>query len=318
MKIIDKTPFVSENGEISVMDRAKATLKFGTAWYPEIQAQQQVLPILSQTLDRNYTLLRNVTPPGMGAAIPFILVGPPGVFVMYVTHLRGVFRAKGDQLGTISGNTFKPVTPNLLNVTARMARAVQIYLKRQGYEEVNVEAVLLCADPGMHVDSQRPIVRVVLRDALERFLISLAQGRIVLTPEQAARLVERLVNPRPPQTAGAPATSAEEAASQDPYVPAFALPEAALPAETTADWLNRLSAEEAPREAPPPASSLLEEAVAPRPAAPPAAAPRPRVRPAAARKRGLTPVQWAFLGAIALVEVCALIAFAYIILTNSR
>lgn len=318
MKIIDKTPFVSENGEISVMDRAKATLKFGTSWYPEIQAQQQVLPILSQTLDRNYTLLRNITPPGMGASIPFILVGPPGVFVMYVTHLRGVFRAKGDQLGTISGNTFKPVTPNLLNVTARMARAVQLYLKRQGFEDVNVEAVLLCADPGMHVDSQRPIVRVVLRDALERFLISLAQGRIVLTPERAARLVERLVNPRPPQTAEAPAMPAEQAASEDPYVPAFALPDAESPAETTADWLNRLSAEEAPRQAPPPVSSLLEEAAPARPAAAPAAAPRPRVRPAAARKRGLTLVQWAFLGAIALVEVCALIAFAYIILTNSR
>lgn len=301
MKIIDKTPFVSENGEISVMDRAKATLKFGPAWYPEIQAQQQVLPILKQTLDRNYTLLRNLILPGMGASIPFILVGPPGVFVIYVTHLRGLFRAKGDQLGTISGNTFKPVTPNLLNVTARMARAVQLYLKRQGYEDMDVEAILLCADPGMHVDSQRPIARVVMRDALERFLLSLAQGRIVLTPEQASRVVERLVNPRPSQAASAPA---EQAAGEDSSVPAFALPEAESPAAKTADWLNRLSAEAAP----PPISMP--------PARP--TPPRAAVRPAAARKRGLTPVQWAFLGAIALLEVCALIAFAYIIFTNFR
>lgn len=301
MKIIDQTPFVSENGEISVMDRAKATLKFGPAWYPEIQAQQQVLPILKQTLDRNYTLLRNLTLPGMGASIPFILVGPPGIFVIYVTHLRGLFRAKGDQLGTISGNTFKPVTPNLLNVTVRMARAVQLYLKRQGYEDMDVEAILLCADPGMHVDSQRPIARVVMRDALERFLLSLAQGRIVLTPEQASRVAERLVNPRPAQAASAPA---EQAAGADSSVPAFALPEAESPAATTADWLNRLSAEEGP----PPISTP--------PARP--TPPRAAVRPAAARKRGLTPVQWAFLGAIALLEVCALVAFAYIIFTNFR
>jgi hypothetical protein len=314
MKIIDKTPFISENGEISALDRAKATLKFGTAWYPEIQAQQQVLPVLSQTLDRNYTLLRNFTLPGLAASIPFILIGPPGLFVIYVTHLRGVFRAKGDQLGTISGNTFKLVTPNLLNVTARMARAVQLYLKRQGYEDMSVEAVLLCADPGMHVDSQRPIVRVVMRDALERFLISLTQARVVMTPEEAARLTEKLLNPRPAQAAQAAPLPAGQAASEDPYVPAFALPEAEAPAETTADWLNRLSAADAPAEAP----SISRPPAPARPAAAPAAAPRPRVRPAPARKRGLTPVQWAFLAAIALVEVCALIGFAYILLTTSR
>ncbi len=320
MKIIDKTPFISENGEISLVDRAKATLKYGPDWYSEVQAQQQLLPVLSQTLERNYTLLRNVIPPGLGAMIPFILVGPPGVFVMYVTHLRGVFRAKGDQWGTISGNTFKPVTPNLLNVTARMARAVQVYLKRQGYEEQNVEAVLLCADPGMHVDSQRPIVRVVMRDALERFLISLGQGRVVLTPERASRLVEHLLKPRPAQTAETPTPA--QAAAEDPYVPAFALPETetqneAAP-ETTADWLKRLSADEARRETPP-VSSLLQEA-APQPPSvrPPAAQPRPRPRPAPARKRGLTPVQWAILAAIGLIEVCALMGFAYILFSMSR
>ncbi|MEZ0395811.1 MAG: hypothetical protein ABWK53_05200 [Anaerolineales bacterium] len=311
MKIIDKTPFISENGEISLVDRAKATMKYGPDWYPEVQAQQQLLPVFSQTLDRNYTLLRNVIPPGLGAMIPFILVGPTGVFVMYVTHLRGVFRAKGDQWGTISGNTFKPHSPNLLNVTARMARAVQVYLTRQGYEEQNVEAVLLCADPGMHVDSQRPIVRVVMRDALERFLISLGQGRVVLTPERASRLVEHLLHPRPAKTAESPA----EAVAADPYVPAFALPAAEsqpeAASETTADWLERLSAEEKPKEAP--AGRLLGSAAPP----PPVSAP-PARRPAPARKRGLTPVQWAVLAVIGLIELCALIGFAYILLSTSR
>ena len=33
---------------------------------------------------------------------------------------------------------------------------------------LGVEAVLLCSNPSTHIDSQRPIVRVVMRDALER------------------------------------------------------------------------------------------------------------------------------------------------------
>ncbi len=318
MKIIEKTPFLSENGEISLVDRAKATLKYGPNWYAEVQAQQQILPVFSQALDRNYTLIRNLMPPGLGAMIPFILVGPPGVFVMYVTHLRGVYRAKGDEWGTISGSTFKAATPNLLKVTAHMARAVQVYLKRRGYEQESVEAILLCADPGMHVDSQRPIARVVMRDALERFLLSLTQGRVVLTPERASRLVDQLLNPRPAQTAEAPA-QASQAAQEDPYVPAFALPESEsapqTSTETTADWLKQLSAAETPPAAPP-VSSLLESVPAPaRPSSAPPAQPRTG-RPA--RKRGLTPFQWAFLAAIGLIEICVLIGFAYLILSNSR
>ncbi len=137
MKIIDQTPFYNnETGEISFLDRGKAIMKFGTGWIKEVEAQKEVIAVLGKVLDKNYTLLRNVTPPGLEASFPFILVGPTGVFVMYVTPLTGMFRAKGDQWGTISGNTFKNEKPNLLTRTERMARAIQVFLQRQGYSEI--------------------------------------------------------------------------------------------------------------------------------------------------------------------------------------
>ncbi len=232
MKLIDQTPYFNENGEISFMDRAKATMKFGAGWFKELEAQKSIMATFEKILDKNYTLLRNVVPPGLEARFPFILVGPTGVFVMATTPLLGMFRAKGDQWGTVVGSTYKPENPNLLVRTEKMARAIQVFLQRQGYNDLtSVEAVLLCADPAVTVDSLRPIIRVVMRDALERFAVSIAQTRIVLTPEDVHHIVKRILNPQSPAAVKAaeeaPAEQpapAEEEADQDPYVPAFAMP----------------------------------------------------------------------------------------------
>jgi hypothetical protein len=192
-------------------------------------------------LDRNYTLLRNVKPPGLEASFPFILVGPTGVFVMYVTPLTGMFRAKGDQWGTITGNTFKNEKPNLMTRTERMARAIQVFLQRQGYVAItSVDAILLCSDLSVHVDSIRPIIRVVMRDALERFAISITQARVVLSPEAVQDVIGLILNPpkpTPPQPAETLAAVGPEALAsaqaENPYIPAFALPESQAPA-----WSN--------------------------------------------------------------------------------
>lgn len=280
MKIIDQTPFYKENGELSIIDRGKAILQYGLGWFKEIEAQKSVLSVLDKVLDKNYTLLRNVVPAGLNARIPFILVGPTGVNVMYVTPLVGLFRAKGDQWGTISGNAFKPARPNLLIRTERMARAVQVFLQRQGFADVsNVEAVLLCADPSFSVDSVRPIIRVVMRDALEYFAASIAQARVVFSPEAVRDVVSHILNPLtplPPKTAETAASSTVAPAAEqeeDPYIPAFALP----------------GSEAAPTssEMPIPPSWFAQ------PSTPPAAntQPTPRVQ----RSKGLTRKQWAFL-----------------------
>lgn len=238
MKIIDHTPFFNhETGEISLFDRGRAIMEFGTGWIKEIEGQKQVISVLGNVLDKNYTLLRNITPAGLGASFPFILIGPAGVFVMYVTPMTGMFRAKGDQWGTISGNTFKNERPNLLTRTERMARAIQVFLQRQGYSTLtSVDAILLCSDPSFNVDSIRPIIRVVMRDALERFAISLTQARIVLNNEAVQDIVQRILNPPkpvPPQPLEILAAASPEGPAstqvEDTNVPASALPDSQAP-----------------------------------------------------------------------------------------
>lgn len=246
MKIIDHTPYFNpDTGEISFLDRLRAIMKFGTPWVKEAEAQNQIIPVLGKVLDRNYTLLRNVAPPGLEANFPLILVGPTGVFVMYVTPITGMFRAKGDQWGTISGNAFKNEKPNLMTRTEHMARAIQIFLQRQGYLLTSVDAILLCSDLSVHVDSIRPIIRVVMRDALERFAISITQARAVLSPEAVQDIINRILNPpipAPPEPAKEPAPVISEPAPfpqpESTSAPAFIFPETPAPApETKPDFI---------------------------------------------------------------------------------
>lgn len=296
MKIIDQTPFYNENGELSLTDRAKAIMEFGFGWFKEIEAQKAIIAVFEKVLDRNFTLLRNVTPPGLDARIPFIMVGPTGVFVMYITPVVGMFRAKGDQWGTVTGSTFKPVKPNLLTRTERMARAIQIFLQRQGYSEIsNVEAVLLCADPTVTVDSLRPIVRVVMRDALERFAVSIAQARVQLSPETARSIVNRILKPVAPT----PPQPAETAATKPEVVPAGETADISVPASAL------------PETQPSTASLLIQPGQLAQPEAVPVIS-----QPARRPRRGLTKKQWIFLIILFIIWCLTVAAFLFLVVHN--
>jgi hypothetical protein len=209
VKIIDHTPFFNENGELSLVDRGRAVMKFGSGWLKEIEAQKIVINTLEKSLDKKYTLLRNVTPSGLGTAIPLILIGPTGVYVMTVTPLTGTISARGDQWGTISGDVFHAENPNLLTRTQQMAKVVQVFLQRQGYADLlTVEPILLCSDPATHVDTVRPIIRVIMRDSLERFAVSISQARVILSPESVFDIGNRILNP-PASPPGQPSVSPE-------------------------------------------------------------------------------------------------------------
>lgn len=192
MKIIDKTPFYNnETGKISIIDRTRALVKYGRAWISEMDAQRSVLPVFEKFLDNKFTLLRNIPLPGMDAPISFILIGPPGIYVIFVTDMIGMYRAKGDEWSLLIDNTLKPEKTNLLHHTNLLARSVQVFLERHGFKDIDeVVGILLCVNPSMYVDSQRPIVRIIMRDALERFTVSLSQSDALLPLDKIYRIID--------------------------------------------------------------------------------------------------------------------------------
>ncbi len=308
MKIIDKTPFQTEKGEISPLDRLQGTLKYGFSWYPELEVQKNIIDQLNRALEKGFVLIRNLTLPGSEIVEPIILIGQGGIYVIYVTHLRGSYEAKGDQWNIEDNNgRSRPAPINLMSRVARLAKVLARYLQAQKIDlPVQVDPILIAADPGLHVDSMRPAVRVVQSDALKQFAASLLQSRPILTIEQVYDLADRIVTPRPksepPLQVAAPPAAPEPAPApiaDNPAARAHAIFNASDQVQPLdpSDVSFALQDESAGklqelRESTTPVQSL----------------PKPTVK-----KRGISTAQWALLGFVVIVEFCVLAGFGYLI-----
>jgi hypothetical protein len=346
MRLLDKTPFRGEDGQISLMDKARATMKYGPAWLGDLEGQDKVVAILKKTLDTRFALLRNFLLPGTEVMVPLILVGPPGVFLLFVTNARGVYRAKGNEWGTIDGDHFAPAPVNLVSRTAKLAAGLQKFLERQGLT-VQVEGALLASSAGVQVESIRPAVKVVMSDAIGRFAQGLVQASTTLSPETVVTIVNRIENPAPPRSTGqldlqaaAPTPAPDEDAPKHKTasgVPIYTPPgfeyqydseEGAPPEEEQFSFggsnLDSRLGFGAEQSTPAPASSAIFESPAPeseveRPAPRPAsrAAPRPAARKPKIKTYGpFTLQQWLMIGGILVVWLCAMGGFVYFFVLN--
>jgi hypothetical protein len=308
MKIIDKTPFQNEKGEIPLWNRLQGTLKYGQSWYTDLQAQKVIIDQLNRLFEKGFVLIRNLTLPGSEITVPIILIGAGGVYVIHVTHLRGQYEAKGDQWNKIdnSGRS-QPAPINLMSRITRLAKALERYLQIQGIDlSFHVEPFLIAADPGMHVETMRPAVRVVQSDAIKQFAASLIQAPPMLRYD-IYDLADRIVSPRP-KSEPAPQAGTPPAAPGNAPVPPPADPvaraHAIFNANEQAQPLNpselsfALQDESAHQVVP---ENLRE----PNPAQ---SLPRPPVK-----HGGMSPVQWAVLAFVVLVEFCILVGFAFLI-----
>ena len=313
MKLLDHTPLQDENGEIGFLQRIQGTLQYGLNWYPALEGQKQVVAHLERSLPKGYTLIRNYTLGASGIVLPITLVGPAGIFVVNVTTLRGDYRAKGDAWETMQNGRFAPTGINLLTRTKQLARALQVFIERQGVNlPVQIEPVILAANPGLQVESVRPLVRVVMRDALDRWAASIAQSPPQLTVEAAHQIAERILNPHPAksQETSAPAPESEYEANEQVYEGsnqsrAFAI----FNSEEDTSSLDATGLGFAFDDSLEDQADIPEELLETSPS---------QMLPAnvAFRFLGMTLPQLAILGGMALVEICVLIGFAYLIFSN--
>lgn len=223
MRIIDHSPFLSKKGEITLVGKIQGPLKFGPSWVKDMQAQKQVMDQFSQMLDKRYILLRNVDLLSSGVPIPLLFLGPQGLFVIYVSSLRGVYRAKNEEWMSMVGGKFRPSKPNLVMRVKLMAAAVDTFLTRKGIKPPALEAVLLFPAPGMHVDMVSPAVRIIPGDALERFLATLVISPLVLDPATVSKIAETIAGAQgseEPEIASR--EEADKAAGMRPHRPAKA------------------------------------------------------------------------------------------------
>jgi hypothetical protein len=315
MKVIDKTPYQNEKGQIGPMQRLQGTLEHGFNWYPELEAQKIVVAQLESVLEKGFTLIRNLTLHNSQIVEPLILIGAPGVYVIRVTHLSGFYEAKGDQWNISGSGRSIPAPINLLTQTSRLARALQVFIDRQGIVLPGpVEAVLVATSPGMHIESLRPVVRIVLSDAVKQFAGSLLQARPILKTELVYDLAERIITPRPKAAPQGPSQTPE------PEVPSYATAQVAqVPVQESSRARAIFHAAEEAKPFDPADLSFAYDEKAADEIPENLREPSPSQRLATpAKKPGISPMQWIVLGAMLLVECCILVGFGYLIISSNR
>jgi hypothetical protein len=174
-------------------------MKFGFTWYAETNAQALAADIMGRNLDDKFILIRDLVLPGNESVLPLFLIGPPGAYAIFVTPIKGIFRAKGEVWFAVDAHReYHPARPNLVSLTGILAQRVQDYLAKVGYAYPKIEPVLMCTDPGIHVESVRPMVRVILSDAIDRFAATLKQTTPALNVQEVEEIAQLLANPKMP------------------------------------------------------------------------------------------------------------------------
>jgi hypothetical protein len=174
-----------------------------------------------------------------------------------------------------------------------------------------VEPVLVASNPAVHIDSLRPIVRVVMSDAIKQFAVSLLQARVVLKSELVYDLVDHITNPRPVASAGAPRP---EPASFPAAPPSS---EAASPAPSRARAIFHAAEAAKPFDPADLSFAFDENAHNDVPASLRETSPSQLLGPVP-HKRGMSGLQWILLGVMLLVECGVLTALVYLVLSSSR
>ena len=322
MKIIDKTPLLDEKGELGILQRVQGMLQFGFNWPNELQAQKAIIAFFDRSLEKGYTLIRNYTLGQSGIMVPIILLGPTGMYVIQITYLRGRYKVMGDTWNVEAGEDFKPAPINLIQRTMRMANALKVFIERQGVKvPVPIESVLIAGDPGLHIETLRPAIKVMMIDGIKSFVSNLTTGRPVLSTENVYELTERIINPRPPKKETAapvraepePRASWEEEPSQQDASRARAIFDDSGEAKPfnpdDFDFAMDEGEGEPSMEAAPAIPNIRE----PSPAQPLKATPGPRSN----RVLGMTPPQLAVIVGLAVVLLCILVGFGYLIYTTT-
>ncbi len=198
MKLVDASKPKKEPGQLEqILQRLQEMLPFGQA----VRKSRKVTILrFERALDNRYALLCDIPVPGAPLPVPFILVGPAGLFVFHFSGEKGLFRAKEESWYEMNAATrqFQPARHNLIRLSQTYAKAVSAYLAEHSRPAPDPQPVLMFGNPGVHVDATRPAVRVVLADGVDRFLLSLLQsGETISLPD--VRLItetlEKIVRP---------------------------------------------------------------------------------------------------------------------------
>ena len=147
-------------------------------------------------MDNRYILVRNVSLDVQLEQLPYVLVGPTGLWLINEFLGRGVFEISDREFlehDEKSGHP-KGVKPNPIEKLLSQTEKLKDSLADLMMPSNAIEPVLFFAHPGAHVTLTQPAVRSVMMDAINRFISKVITTPMILSGEVIQTIVNRLIS----------------------------------------------------------------------------------------------------------------------------
>jgi hypothetical protein len=197
-------------------------------------AEDAIIARFTRGLDNRFIMLRNLPQEGLADRIPAILIGPPGLILLNMSPVQGYFRAKEETWWEMSKSThrFNPGRPNLIKQSQEYAQKLAAILDKRQRAHPEIVPVLVFLNPGVHVETSNPAMRIVLIDGVENLIGSIVNSEEVLTANEIDYLADTLEIIGNPEKA-IPMGEGEDFFGRDLLAPekkaTFSLPKIKLP-----------------------------------------------------------------------------------------
>lgn len=192
MKLIDcnKQPTTPDFLQ-KILERLQTWLPF---WFREKIAHERLVARLQRDLDNRFFLLKNFPLGSSSELTPYILIGPTGSTILSVSTQKGIYRARDESWWVLSKTSrrYQPAPRNLIRQTLGLTQRFKTILEMQSFSCPVILPVLLFTDPGVHVETSRPAVRIVLADGIKNLVANLLQNDEVLSTSQIRMFVDQL------------------------------------------------------------------------------------------------------------------------------
>lgn len=180
MKLIELNQKLAEMDSIQkVAEQVRQLLSFGKTGE---HAEDAVVARFLRGLDNRFIMVRKLHPGSSSVPFPPILVGPAGLAILNISRERGFFKVKDDSWWKMDKTThrFRPARPNLIKQSQGYATSLTMLLDAHGKSHPEVTPVLIFANPGVHIETTNPAIRIVLMDGVENLINTMLNSEEVL------------------------------------------------------------------------------------------------------------------------------------------
>ena len=218
MRLIEPTQKPQKQDQLQkVLDQFKKWLPIGKSGGGPDEA---ILDQFIRGLDNRYIMLRNLQLEKSGQVFPPILVGPAGLAVLNISNEKGFFRIRENSWWKMnkSSHRYDPAKPNLVKQSQEYAQKLGSILDVHGKSHPEVTPLLILANPGVHIESSNPAIRIVLVDGIDNLISTLLNSEEIIAPNTINTLADSLAVMADPEKA-IPMGEGEDFFGKDLYVP---------------------------------------------------------------------------------------------------